>query len=74
MNKFGFLDNILGISQWKILDFLVIFWIYLWFVLYFWVIFLISHLMQSCVGHTAWAPEGREGRRQAGPIGRRAAN
>ena len=24
-----------------------------------------------CVGHTAWAPEGREGRSQAGPKGRR---
>ena len=22
-----------------------------------------------CVGHTAWAPEGREGRYQAGPKG-----
>ena len=23
-----------------------------------------------CMGHTAWAPEGREGRYQAGPKGR----
>ena len=25
------------------------------------------YLMQCCVGHTAWAPEGREGKSQAGP-------
>ena len=25
--------------------------------------------MHCCVGHTAWAPEGREGRSQAGPKG-----
>ena len=27
--------------------------------------------MQRCVGHTAWAPEGREGRSQGGPKGHR---
>ena len=26
--------------------------------------------LHCCVGHTAWAPEGREGRSQAGPKGR----
>ena len=26
--------------------------------------------LHCCVGHTAWAPEGREGRYQAGPEGR----
>ena len=26
--------------------------------------------LHYCVGHTAWAPEGREGRYQAGPKGR----
>ena len=26
--------------------------------------------LHHCVGHTAWAPEGREGRSQAGPNGR----
>ena len=26
--------------------------------------------LHCCVGHTAWAPEGREGRYQAGPKGR----
>ena len=26
--------------------------------------------MDGGVGHTAWAPEGREGRSQAGPKGR----
>ena len=25
--------------------------------------------LHCCVGHTAWAPEGREGRYQAGPKG-----
>ena len=34
--------------------------------------------LHCCVGHTAWAPEVREGRSQAGPKGqkpaRRAAN
>ena len=27
--------------------------------------------LHRCVGHTAWAPEGREGRSQAGPKGRK---
>ena len=26
-------------------------------------------IMHWCMGHTAWAPEGREGRYQAGPKG-----
>ena len=29
------------------------------------------HHGHICVGHTAWAPEGREGRSQGGPKGRR---
>ena len=30
--------------------------------------------LHCCVGHTAWAPEGREGRNQAGPKGPKPAN
>ena len=29
--------------------------------------------LHCCVGHTAWAPEGREGRSQAGPKGQKPA-
>ena len=32
-----------------------------------------ASLMDEGVGHTAWAPEGREGRSQAGPKGQKAA-
>ena len=32
-------------------------------------LFSYHYLMQCCVGHTAWAPDGREGRSQAGPKG-----
>ena len=57
----GIIGDFFWISQKKIMAFSIFSLKFLWF----------SHyLMQRCVGHTAWAPEGHEGRSQAGPKGR----
>ena len=47
----------------------MIFFISLICVLWIWGQFTVE--LQYCVGHTAWAPEGCEGRSQGGPKGRR---